>query len=356
MRMMGRGLAAAAAAAVAANMAVAVALAAATYAPAAMAATVAMGTAAGGAAGQEPERWRAVEVPRPASLEDAAVLARPAAMAGDGERIYIADAIDCAVKVFSRDGRFLRAIGRKGAGPGELAMPSGVAVAAGGAVAVADKLNFRVQWFGADGAPRGGFKVPAAPDRVLVLGEDRLLVTFNATGRGPDERLLRAYDPRGRELWTGLEPVRSADPVLDAFRNMIAVCPGEDGDVFVVRRSGERTIRRFSAAGRELDPIAADERHAFRRLELPGPRGVIRLDGFCWAADRDGGLLYLAAPDALDGGRDLGPGRTVSVLDERGRLRAVIELACPVHRFIVRGCRLFAIDSEGELRIFEVAR
>lgn len=334
MRMRGRGV-------VAAAVAVALAIVAA---------------AAGRAAGQEPERWRAVEVPRPPAIEDAAVLARPAALAGDGERIYVADAVDCAVKVFSRDGRFLRAVGRKGAGPGELAMPSGVAVAAGGAIAVADKLNFRIQWFGADGAPRGGFKVPAAPDRVLTLGADGLLVTFNATGRGPEERLCRAYDRGGRELWTGLEPVRSGDPVLDAFRNMIVVCPGEDGDVFVVRRSGERTIRRFSAAGRELDPIVADERLAFRRLELPGPRGVIRLDGFCWAADRDGGFFYLAAPGVLDGGRDLGPGRMVSVLDGRGRLRAVIELACPVHRFIVRGRRMFAIDGEEELRVFEVVR
>jgi hypothetical protein len=55
-------------------------------------------------------------------------------------------------------------------------------------------------------------------------------------------------------------------------------------------------------------------------------------------------------------GKDLGPGRTLSVVDGEGGLRAVIELPCPVHRFLVADGRLFAIDDEGRLRIFEVGR
>jgi hypothetical protein len=56
------------------------------------------------------------------------------------------------------------------------------------------------------------------------------------------------------------------------------------------------------------------------------------------------------------GGLDLGPGRTLSVIDGRGRLQAVVDLACTVHRFVVAGSRVFAIDDEGELRIFEIVR
>lgn len=311
--------------------------------------------AAGGAEGQAPQRWRPVEIARPANAEDAAVLGRPAALACDAERIYVVDAVDCAVKVFSRDGRFLRAVGRKGDGPGELSMPSGVAVEDGG-IAVADKLNFRIQRFDAEGAYLGGFKTPFAPDRILSLGRGRLLVTSNPTGRGQVERLLHAYDGTGGELWAGGEAVRSGDPVGDTFRNMIVVFPGEGGEVFVVRRSGDRSIRRFSDAGAVLEEVRVDERHAFKTLKMPGPRGEIRLEGFCWAAAFAGGLFYLAAPDLLDGGRDLGPGRTVSVLDAGGRLRALIELPCSVRRFVVSGGRLFAIDEEDELRLFEVRR
>ena len=77
--------------------------------------------------------------------------------------------------------------------------------------------------------------------------------------------------------------------------------------------------------------------------------------GFCWAAARDRGLFYLAAPEPVDG-KDLGPGRRLSVIDKDGRLQAVVELPCPVHRFVVEEDRVFAIDDEGGLRIFEIVR
>ncbi|HOW84442.1 MAG TPA: 6-bladed beta-propeller [Candidatus Aminicenantes bacterium] len=313
------------------------------------------GGAALAAAGPDVARWKAAEIERPDNPEEAAVLGRPLALAyGDGGRLYVADALDCAVKVFSRQGRYLRSVGRKGNGPGELVLPSGVAVSEG-AIVVADKLGFRIQIYDDGGRARGGFKVPFPPDRVYALGGGRILVTANPTGKQPGERLLHAYDAAGREIWNGMEATRTADPISDAFRNMILVCPGELADVYVVRRSGDRTIRRFSGAGRPLGAIEVDERHAFKRLAVPSGRGLVGLEGFCWAAARDAGLFYLSAPDAV-AGRDLGPGRTVSVVDGGGRLRAVIELACPVHRFLVAGGRLFAIDDEGDLRLFEVGR
>jgi hypothetical protein len=56
------------------------------------------------------------------------------------------------------------------------------------------------------------------------------------------------------------------------------------------------------------------------------------------------------------GGKDLGPGREISVVDAAGVLRAVVVLPRPVRRFVVEGDRIFAVDDEGELRIFEVVR
>jgi hypothetical protein len=268
--------------------------------------------------------------------------------------LYIADALDCAVKVFSKDGRFLGLFGRKGQGPGELSFPSGVTVS-GGEIIVADKFNLRIQIFDGRGMTRGGFKVPFAPDRVFALGAQKLLITGNPTGRRKVERLLHLYDAAGRLLWEGLEAPTSSDPVFDAFRNMILVCPGEAGDFYVIFRSGRRTILHFSGSGTLSGTIAVDERHVFKVLDRPSGRGVVKLAGFCWAAARDGGLFYLSAPEILDG-KDLGPGRTASVIDGQGCLRAVVELPCPVHRFVVADGRMFAIDGDGGLRIFEVGR
>jgi sugar lactone lactonase YvrE len=55
------------------------------------------------------------------------------------------------VEVFAPDGRHIRTIGKRGAGPGEFNFPTFVAVAPDGRVFVADTGNFRVQVFSPDG-------------------------------------------------------------------------------------------------------------------------------------------------------------------------------------------------------------
>jgi len=300
-------------------------------------------------------RWKAIEIAGPANEAEEAVLGRGISLAFDGTALFVADAQDCAVKVFARDGRFLRSFGRKGSGPGEFSFPSGVA-AAGGKVLVADKLNSRILFFDPEGRPAGGFPVKFLPDRVYALAADAVLVTGNATGKRKGEALLHIFDAAGRPRWEGLEAAVSGDPTYDAFRNMILVCPAGGGDFYVVFRSGGRTVLRFSSRGTLLAEIAVDGRFRSRPLDLPFKSGRKRLAGFCWAASSDRGRLYLSAPAPVDGGKDLGPGREISVVDSGGRLMAVIDLGRAVHRFAVEGDRVFAVDDEGELRIFEVVR
>ncbi|HSA96666.1 MAG TPA: 6-bladed beta-propeller [Acidobacteriota bacterium] len=300
-------------------------------------------------------RLDAVEFARPGNEADEAVLGRPLALALDGDSLFVADAQDSAVKVFSRDGRFVRAFGGKGQGPGELAFPSGVAVAGDGIV-VADKFNSRIQTFDRSGRPRSAFPTRFLPDRVYALTPDALLVTSNPTGRRKGEPLLHVFDASGLLRWEGLEARSTGDPAYDAFLNMILIAPAGGGEFYVIHRSGERTVLRFAATGALLGRITVDGRHLSRPLELPVKRGKKRLMGFCWAAASDRGLLYLAAPAPIDGGKDLGPGREISAIDNSGKLQAVITLGRAVHRFIVDGNRVYGIDEDGELRLFEVAR
>ena len=311
------------------------------------------GPATAGAEG-DIARWEAREIAGPANASDEAVLGRPLALAFDGARLLVADAQDCAVKAFGLDGAFLGAFGRKGAGPGELSFPSGVS-AEGGRVFVADKLNSRVQAFDRDGRPAGGFPVPFLPDKVLTLAGDALLVTRNPSGRGKGETLLHVFDAAGRLRWRGLEGRFSGDPAYDAFLDMVLVAPAGGGDFFVVPRCGGRTVLRYASTGKLRARIEVDGRHASRPIDLPFKSGKKRLEGFCWAAASDEDFLYLAAPEPVDG-RDLGPGRRLSVVDGEGRLRAVVDLPRPVHRFVVRGERILAIDDEGELRVFGIVR
>jgi hypothetical protein len=297
-------------------------------------------------------RLRVAEIAVPEETADEAVLGRPLALAFDGERLYVADALDCAVKVFGEDGRFRAAFGRKGQGPGELSFPSGVCCA-GSVIAVADKLNFRIQLFESGGEARGGFKLPFAPDRVFALDNGRILVTSNPTGPRAGERMLHAYGLDGHLLWEALGARLSGDPVSAAFANMILLCLGEADDFYVLFRSGERTILHYADSGEVLGRVAVDERYVAREVVMPVGPGGLRLSGFCWAAAFECGRFYLSPPEVL-AGKDLGPGRTISVFDVAGRLCAVVDLPCPIHRFLVAGGRLFAVDDEESLRIFDL--
>jgi hypothetical protein len=300
---------------------------------------------------------RAVETTTAAPVDrpDEAVLARPVALACDDGTILVADAQDCAIKIFAKDGGFVRSFGRKGAGPGEFSFPSGVC-ASGGRIFVADKFNFRVQVLDAEGRPAGGggFRTGFAPDKIHAIGGGKILVTSNPSGRPVRESMLHLFDEAGALLWEGLKSQMFGDPVYDSFRNMFLVCPDGPDGFFVVFRSEERAVLHFDSGGQALGRIPVDDRYVFKPVNLPfkGPRKTLL--GFCWAADFDEERFYLLEPEAVED-RDLGPGRRLSVLGRDGRLEAVVELPCRVHRFVVDGRRIYALDEEGELRVFEVA-
>ena len=67
------------------------------------------------------------------------------------DNLYVLDRGNARVLMFDRAGRFVRQLGRKGGGPGELEVPVSVAVLTSGVVAVLDLAHQNVSLFGADG-------------------------------------------------------------------------------------------------------------------------------------------------------------------------------------------------------------
>src|SRR5262249_11385983 len=73
------------------------------------------------------------------------------ALSATGE-MYVADGYGNArIHKFSADGRFMLSWGEPGNGPGQFAIPHGIAVNSDGEVFVADRENHRIQIFSADG-------------------------------------------------------------------------------------------------------------------------------------------------------------------------------------------------------------
>ncbi len=65
--------------------------------------------------------------------------------------IYALDGKDCLIKAFDPEGRFLRTIGKKGQGPGELSVPSRIIVTPDDDIVALDAGNRRLSFFRRDG-------------------------------------------------------------------------------------------------------------------------------------------------------------------------------------------------------------
>jgi hypothetical protein len=90
----------------------------------------------------------------------------------DRRRIYVTDALNCRIQVFTADGRFERMFGSAGDAPGHFSRPKGVAVDRSGHVYVVDSVFGNVQIFndqdrllldfGENGSAAGQFWLPNA--------------------------------------------------------------------------------------------------------------------------------------------------------------------------------------------------
>jgi DNA-binding beta-propeller fold protein YncE len=126
---------------------------------------------------------------------------------GRNGEIYVADGYgNSRVVKFDRNGRFLKAWGKYGAGPGEFNLPHTVAVDRQGHVYVGDRENMRIQIFDAEGTflkqwtgigyPYGLFITPdqhvwmvdGGYDRIIELDQDgRILGAFGEPGHAPGQ-------------------------------------------------------------------------------------------------------------------------------------------------------------------------
>lgn len=111
----------------------------------------------------------------------------PTTVGADGAgRIYMLDLQQHRVVVFGPDGEFVRTMGREGDGPGELAIPAGLAVQPSGAAFVFDYGHGGLVGFDTTGAslPPQPFRFLSAPgtNRHMALNGDRTVVASAARG------------------------------------------------------------------------------------------------------------------------------------------------------------------------------
>jgi sugar lactone lactonase YvrE len=98
------------------------------------------------------------------------------AFAANGD-IFVADGhVNNRVVKFSKDGKFIKAWGRKGTGPGEFSVPHAVALDSRGRVFVGDRGNKRIQIFDQDGRYLEEWTQFGRPSGLLITSDDTIYV------------------------------------------------------------------------------------------------------------------------------------------------------------------------------------
>jgi sugar lactone lactonase YvrE len=101
------------------------------------------------------------------------------AVAPNGD-IFVADGhgdkTNARIVKFSKDGKFIKAWGKEGNGPGEFNVPHGLAFDAAGRLFVADRANNRIQIFDQDGKLLDTWKQFGRPSGITIDKNDMIYV------------------------------------------------------------------------------------------------------------------------------------------------------------------------------------
>jgi hypothetical protein len=312
---------------------------------------------------------------------------------GPSGEVYVLDAGDKAVKVYSATGRFIRRFGRQGSGPGEFQMP--VSIRVDSIVHVSDLGQRRMSYFSLDGRHLRTSRDPAAGDvgllRVTHLrngqfvavtpahvgvtadrpgrtGSPYSAVVFAAAGRAIDT-LLRphsgaaSYHPRSAQLPFGLVPTHAGRGGAHAVLgdSIVATADGYTGEVRWYRadRQGLRLLRtrQLESRSRPVTPddvrrmerdLYAQRQHLQRGMVIePPPRisiatqALFSPDGSLWIRNTGG----------------LGDAHIWTVLDAAGEVSIRLSLPAGFDLYHVRGDRLYGVTrTENDAPVVQVYR
>jgi sugar lactone lactonase YvrE len=139
------------------------------------------------------------------------------AIAPNGD-IFVSDGhVNNRVVKFSKDGKFIKAWGKKGSGPGEFDVPHTLAFDSQGRLFVGDRSNSRIQIFDQDGKYLTEWKQFSRPSGIYITKNDTILVAdsdSNATHNPGWLRGIRIGSAKTGKV-TALIPDTEARPDLE---------------------------------------------------------------------------------------------------------------------------------------------
>jgi len=291
-----------------------------------------------------------------------ALLSGPSRLETAGGRIYILDSEESQVKVFDFTGKFIRAIGRRGKGPGEFSRPEGFFVERHKKLlGIADTGNRRIQVVNEEGQLLTSGKLTYPPCGLSQIDDKYYVASFPGSSVTlGEEPLINVYQPDFKFEKGFYKAIKTEDLMLNMLINTILIKADRAGNLVCAHQFGLNKILVFDAQGtmiRNFEIIYKGE-----KPEVPVLKMRIR-------SDRDAQKMpYILADMTFDArnyyyflGGEMGQGpdgrtekgREIYKYDSQGRYQGTIILPCEA-RLIAVGDdgALYLVDDNYELRRF----
>ena len=163
---------------------------------------------------------------------------------------HVANANGRIVK-FSKDGKFIKAWGKKGKGPGEMDTPHSIAMDSRGRLFVGDRANSRIQIFDQDGKFLDQWKQFGRPSGVFIDKNDTIYVAdsqSNAMLNPGFKRGLRVGSAKDGKV-TALIPFAEQEPDKNNNAGMEGVTADAAGNIYVGETTG-MILKKYVKASR----------------------------------------------------------------------------------------------------------
>ena len=162
--------------------------------------------------------------------------------------VYICDMHRHCIKVFKSSGEYIRTLGRRGRGPGDLYAPLAIALSPAGELAVAEGGGWRIQRFNSKGKSTAIIRYNWPPFWIGVTSKDELAV-YNSEKTFQTKKLIFINDNKGKTI-------RKIGIYHDKSETFIGSEPlqftMDDSDNIYAANGYTPVIRKYSPDGRLL--------------------------------------------------------------------------------------------------------
>jgi len=162
---------------------------------------------------------------------------------------HIADVPVNRIMKFSKDGKFIKAWGKRGSGPGEFDTPHSIAIDSRGRIFVADRSNSRIQIFDQDGKFLDQWKQFGRPSGISIDRNDNMVVADSQSNSKQNPGFKRGiYVGSARDgKVTALIPFVEPDPEKNNNAGVEGVAIDAKGNVYGAEVSTEM-LKKYAKA------------------------------------------------------------------------------------------------------------